>query len=137
MATSDASAAQIELVKALKSLQDVIQRLHTLPKDCGIATGLKSGSIGKYFENKAFDESDGPIETIDKAYLRVFQVSEPEKMVSRGKYGIAMVYNYFLHFSRLEAMEKDNGYSWLTDRVKRVVEITEERCACISLYDDG
>jgi hypothetical protein len=80
------------------------------------------GPIAIYFSDLTHDADEG---TFSKAWERVFQCSEIEHLVIRGKYGLELVLAYIAHFSRVLGIEADNGLYLMAERVDSLIALLE------------
>lgn len=107
------------LAKELTLLKESVGAFN---KTNSIPVGIQSEDavIYKFFRDRTFEKDEGPIRTIDRAMVRTFQGKSPEEHLTRGQYGVNMIYIYFRHFSKEPRMAETNGLVWLTERIERV-----------------
>jgi hypothetical protein len=103
----------------LKALEDVIQLL-----PASIPLGTSDGKIARYFSDLDLEPDEGPWFTVDRAYTRVFQLAAGEELssvITRGEYGLNLVFNVFKRFATENGMEKDGNYQLMSDRISKLL----------------
>ncbi|GBE89869.1 hypothetical protein SCP_1701950 [Sparassis crispa] len=85
----------------------------------------EDGPIAHHFGDFSVDEDEGPYYNVDKAWVHTFQVPEEQLagLVSRGNYGLQLVYDFFAHFAELLNMEANDGLILLTQRVDTLIAL--------------
>lgn len=100
------AAMSPNIKQELKRLELLVK---ALPSD--LPEGLSDGPIATFFGDRdvpADDEDEGPYRIVNKAYERVFQTknaSELSKLVTRGRYGILLLLDYFQFWAAYRGMD--------------------------------
>ena len=83
------------------------------------------GPIARYFGDLTIDPDEGPYYSVDRAWVRTFQVPDAEKpgLVQRGPYGLQLVHDYFIYFGGAPGIEANNGHLLVLEKVNTLISL--------------
>jgi hypothetical protein len=124
MATGSVEEQRAHLSKLVLDLEKIVAHLPS-----SVSCGTKDGPIATNFASHEFDISEGPYYSFNKAWERTFQVSEEEKKlrVVRGKYGLAIVHSYLVHFSKIAGIEANGGLYLMAEQVAALISTIQQQ----------
>lgn len=102
-----------QLTKALAELRVYIRA--GLPE--AVPEGTMDGPIMQHFTDVDFDD-DWPYEAVDRAWVRVFQTSNFQPLLTRGPYGLMCVHDFMKSAAERPNIEKDNSLFLMAEKVR-------------------
>ncbi|KAF8127579.1 hypothetical protein EV363DRAFT_462861 [Boletus edulis] len=99
------------------ALAEVLVLIETLPNL--LSLGTPEGTIASNFSNFDIDEDEGPYFSVNQAWERTFQKAQ-EAAITRGPYGVKLVYDFFAHFLQIPGIEAHGGLDLMLMRVNQL-----------------
>lgn len=84
-----------------------------------VPTGSPDDPLATYFGDLSIDAEEGPYYSLDRAWLRVFQVPEADQLsrITRGEFGTVVAHKFFKFFADAPGIEAHNGLFLLAERL--------------------
>lgn len=129
----DRESAYLRASDALKVLRPKIEALQNA---ADVAYGPHNGIIPLYFSDYTVDEEEGATYSIDRAWTRAFQkCSNRLDLITRGKHGVAAIYNFFKEFKKSPQMTVSD-FNFLELKIQDLIRLVEQRSALHLLFTE-
>ncbi len=129
----DRESAYLRASDALKVLRPKIEALQNA---ADVAYGPHNSIIPLYFSDYTVDEEEGATYSIDRAWTRAFQkCSNRLDLITRGKHGVAAIYNFFKEFKKSPQMTVSD-FNFLELKIQDLICLVEQRSALHLLFTE-